>query len=796
MIKKSTLILFVAFTTSLGFAQKKPKDAVAPTSAINTDSIAVLILKNLNTVRTALNLDVLEFDDMLAKASMEQAEDMADRGKADLSNGPTGKRVVKAGGTTNAEELVISMATLKGKTSMTSAELADAIVKKWQSGKKEQALIVNGNFIYASPSIKLDESGKKAYVSVVLGSFNTFNKGAGKKKRKELAVRYTRKNKKIKPADEKACKNCEKFKDYEGLLKGLYVEENKVYLKYSNMKTFGQLISKPTDGLAFDIVQRAQYDKPEYNILDNNLLSKGILSKTVNKAKIASTNRIVSEKKGGKVSELDVCLGKLPKKTIENYEINLLIIQDGKVCKTLMKSYVEQGDQGSNTPLTMLMMPDSNAYFKPPFVPKSDSATLSFTVPFEKNKSEYKAEDMLPFLNSLQEPDFIINGLNIAAYSSIEGDSVSNAKLQKKRSESIIAALGKMQKQNTLSSVKTGDTWELFKMSVEGTKFDTLSKMSKQKAIQEINTKGLSAELEPYLSKQRFGEIKMQVIYDISGAKEEKFCVSKFNQAVKKGDIVKAYKIQYYIGKQVRENKYSPDVFSKMEIPSNAKTSGLLNNQIVLRYMANKYVAQNEDYDQLKKLTTLDPANSYVTFNSIFCALKFDNSIGDAKERAAIQTKIDDLYKANVPKKYVDALNIEWQFKVIEAVDTMSGSAPIIQACNDKIKSFYNLKESTWQNNLKLSYVFAKFKDYKYAANLLSDYVKQDRANEQLLFSYISYCAKVPELIKTHLFVTALQKAEKINHERYCKLFGEPFLTFQVLDNPFVKEDYVKAACK
>jgi hypothetical protein len=396
----------------------------------------------------------------------------------------------------------------------------------------------------------------------------------------------------------------------------------------------------------------------------------------------------------------------------------------------------------------------------------------------------------------LQEPDFIINGLNIAAYSSIEGDSVSNAKLQKKRSESIIAALGKMQKQNTLSSVKTGDTWELFKMSVEGTKFDTLSKMSKQKAIQEINTKGLSAELEPYLSKQRFGEIKMQVIYDISGAKEEKFCVSKFNQAVKKGDIVKAYKIQYYIGKQVRENKYSPDVFSKMEIPSNAKTSGLLNNQIVLRYMANKYVAQNEDYDQLKKLTTLDPANSYVTFNSIFCALKFDNSIGDAKERAAIQTKIDDLYKANVPKKYVDALNIEWQFKVIEAVDTMSGSAPIIQACNDKIKSFYNLKESTWQNNLKLSYVFAKFKDYKYAANLLSDYVKQDKANEQLLFSYISYCAKVPELIKTHLFVTALQKAEKINHERYCKLFGEPFLTFQVLDNPFVKEDYVKAACK
>ncbi len=800
MLKKSALILFVAFITSTSFAQKKSKSESKSQSTVNTDSTSMLILKGLNAIRTGMDLDILEYDSMLVKASKIQSESMAESGKADLSNkgkyATTGKRVVAMGGTKKAEELVLSLSALKGKVPITPAELADAVVKKWQTGKKELTIITNANFVYASPSVKIDESGKKAFISVVFGSFNTFNKGAGKKKRKTLATRYTRKNKKIKPADEKACKNCEKFKDYEGLLKGVYVEDDKIFLKYNNMKAFSQLISKPTDGLAVDVVQSVQYENPENNILDNNLLSKGVLSKTVTKPKIASINRIVPEKKGGKVSELDVQLGKLPKKLTGVYEINLLIIQDGKLCKTLMKSYVEQGDQGSNTALTMLLMPDSNAYFKPPFVPKSDSASLSFTVPFEKNKSDYKEADMLPFLNSLQEPDFIINGLYITAYSSIEGDSVSNVKLQKKRSESIIKALASMQKQGAVTSVKTSDSWELFKLSMEGGKYDTLAKMSKEKAIQEINTKGLSAELEPFLAKQRFGEIKMDVTYDISGAKEEKFSISKFNQAVKSGDIAKAYKIQYYIGKQVREQKYSSEVFGKMEIPDNAKSSGLLNNQIVLRYMANNNTAQGDDYEQMKKLTILDPANNYVGFNSIYCALKFDNSIGDTKERAAIQSKIDDLYKSDIPKKYVDALNIEWQFKVIDAVDTVSGSEPIIQACNEKIKSFYNLKEATWQNNLKLSYVFARFKDYKFASNLLADFVKQDKPNEQLLFSYISYCAKVPELVKTHLFVTALQKAEKANHERYCKLFGEPFLTFQVLDNPFVKEDYNKAKCR
>lgn len=802
MLKKSSIILCLALLTNVSFAQKNDNSETEQTeSTVNIDTTAALILKKINAIRKGLNIDMLEYEPMLAQASAVQTESMAEKGKADLTNSrgkyaTTGKRVIAFGGTKNAEEIVLSLSALKGKIPVTPEELADAVVRKWQSGKRELGIITSGNFVYASPSVTIDETGKKAFVSVVFGSFNTFNKGAGKKKRKELTARYTRKNKKLKAPDEKACKNCEKFKDYEGLLNGLYVEDGKVFLKYNNMKTFGQLISKPTDGLAIDIVQKAQYENPEYNILDNNLMSKGILSKTVTKPKIVSTNRIVSEKKGGKVSELDVQLGALPKKPIGDYEINLLIIQDGKVCKTLMKSYVEQGDQSSNTPLTMLLMPDSNAYFKPLFVPMADSAKLSFTVPFEKNKSDYKEEDMTPFLNSLQEPDFIINGLYIMAYSSIEGDSVSNVKLQKKRSESIIMALAKMQKENAVTTVRTSDSWELFKTSMLGGEHDTLAKMSKDKVILELNTKGLSAELEPVLAKQRFAEIKMDVTYDISGAKEEKFSVSKFNQAAKNGDIEKAYKIQYYIGKQVREKKYSADAFSKMEIPNDPKLSGLLNNQIVLQYIANNNVATIDDHEQMKKLTALDPSNSYITFNSIFCALKFNNSVGDAKERAAVQTKIDSLYSSSIPKKLIDAINTEWQFKVIDAVDTIPGSEPVIQACNDKIKSFYNLKDATWENSLKLSYVFARFKDYKYASNLLADFVKQDSTNEQVVFSYISYCAKVPELMKSHLFAMALQKAEKANHDRYCKLFGEPFLSFQVLDNPFVKEDYNKASCK
>jgi uncharacterized protein YkwD len=800
MIKKTTITLFIALAALTGFAQKKDTKKTETTEqGVNTTEAAKLILDGINRLRIENSIDTLEANETLTKASDIQATDMAKNNKAQLQGSKgkyktTAKRVTAVGGTKNAEEIVLAYSALKGKGPITPKELADAVVAKWKMGKKEIAIIKNGNYVYASPSVELDETGKKVYISVVFGSFNTFNTGA--KKKSELKVPFTSKNKKIKEPDTRVCKNCDKFKDYEGLEKGLYVKDGKIYLKYENLKTLSKLIKKPKDGLAVDIVQRAQYEKPDYNIVDNNLLSKGVLLKTLTSDKLYSKNLVKPEKKGKKVTKLDVQLGILPSGIKGAYELNLLIVQDGKLCKTVMKTYLEQGDQDSNSPLTMLLMPDSAAYFKPPFEPKSESTLLNFTVPFEKNKSDYKEEDMAPFLDALQEPDFFIEGLYITAYSSIEGDAGANAKLQKKRAESIIKALSNMQKEGVVTNVKTSDSWNLFQLEMEGGKYDNLTQMAKEKAIQTINSKGLAAELEPVLAKERFAQIVMDVTYDITGPKEEKFSVSKFNQAVKKADIKQAYKIQYYVGKQMRMQKYTPEALSKLIVPNEAKYSGVLNNQVVLHYMFNNNTPDDEDYEQMKKLATLDPSNNYITFNNLFCAIKLDSTIGDKKAQGDMQSRIDAMYKSQVPKKYVDALNIEWQFKIIDAMDSVEGGEPVIQACIDKIKSFYNLKESSWQNNLKLAYVFARFRDYKFASNLLAPFIKQDKVNEQVLFAYASFCSQVPELIKSRLFVLALEKAEKANHERYCKLFGEPFLTFQVFDNPFVKADYNKAGCK
>lgn len=766
--------------------------------AFSVDSLSLYLMEGINKYRLENKLDTFSRHEILTSAAENHAIYMAKSEKAELTQSKkkyktTGSRVTAFGGTKNAEELVFAQSVEKGKSSMSPKQAAEAILTKWKSGKKERALILNGNFVYASAGASVDAKGKKAYISFVLGSFNTFNTGANK--RKELPVPYTKKAKKLKSFDEKACKNCDKFKDFAGLQQGVYVENNKVYLKYDNIKAFNKLMKGPKDGFAVDIVQRAQYEKDDYNIYDNNLVCKGVLLKRVYSPKFAKKNRAEADKKGKK-NKMDLLLGTIPSKINGDYEINLLVIQNNKVCKTLMRSYVEQNEQASSTPLEMIPMPESVGQ-TPSYEPKSESSVLNFTVPFEKNKYDYKPGDVEPFLKALNEPDFIVSSIFIYAYSSIEGDSIANAQLQRKRGESILTAFKSKQAPSAkiAANVVTKDSWNLFKMSMEGGKYDYLAKMPKKEAIKTINNKGLANELEPFLSKQRFAEIVMDVTYDIAGPKEEKFCIHQFNKAVKKGDVKQAYKIQEYIAKSIKSKKYAEESWKALEIPKDAKFSGLHMNRIYHRYVNNGKVITEEDQAELKQLGTVDAGNPFLTFNNLFCSVRLDSTVGDKGVIETTQKKIDALYSTNVPKKNIDALNIEYQFKVMDAVDTIAGGDVIIQACIDRIKTFYNIKDASWQNTLKLSYEFIRFKDYKFAADLLEPFIKEEKVDKQLLFTYISACAQMPERIKTSAFVTAMSKAKQADPVRYCKLFGAPFLTFQVLDNPFVKAEYVKSKC-
>ncbi len=785
VIFTTLLILF----TSVLFSQKNKYEEGLGDDNFKIEQLPRIILNELNRFRLNKGLDTLEMSDMLSFSAELSSFKMASTGKDKVEPALTAKNLKKAGATKRGEEIAMKAPVSKGRENYKTEEVCKTIYDRWESHPKNLIVVANPKYTLVGISATLDEDGKKVFVSAVFGGYDITNGGVIYKK--ELVVPFNNKSKKLKGPDTKTCKTCERWRNYDLLQKGLYEENGKIYLKYNNSRELRRLLKKATDGVAFDIVQRDQYIKADYNIVDNNLYNKGVMGKVMYRDNFFKKNILLDpkdKKANKKVKGIEVLLGKFNPKITGPFELNLIVIQDKKICKTITRGYYETGKIESNTPIGLLPCKGTTG-LKPPFEPKSESSIISFLIPFEKNKFEFKHEDIQPIIKALNEPDFIIDGLYIYAYSSIEGDSVANARLQRKRGESVVSVLQKTQKNTIKPTIETKDSWGLFLLENEDGKYKDIVALGKQKAIARINgDKKLMDEMEPILAKERFAQIIMDITYDVSGDKEQKFSAVSFARALKAANYPQSYKIMEFLNKRVAENKYPASILDSLKIEENYSNVALVNNRLYYKYLVNNSV-DDEDGATFERLLKFEPTNPILQYNKVFCQLKSDSNAGNAEHQAQIQNVIDGLY-GKLDSNYVNGLNIEWQFKIMEMLDTAENADAKIDACIAKIKSFYNIKDATWQNALKLSYVFTRAKDFKYASGVLEPYIDKPDVTENLIFMYISSASRLPEKYYSRMFARALQVAKEKNPERYCKLFGEPYMTFQVLENPEVKKAY------
>jgi len=782
-----TIILFFSGTA---VSQKKEPNLTSDEN-FKFDSLSKILLNEINRFRQSKNIDSVHLSEMLQFAGELSAEQMSSIGNDKIDRKKTLKNLKKSGATKRGEEITMKASIGKGNNYFKTEEVAKVIYNRWENNPKTLPVLLNPKLTLAGISCALDEAGKKIYVSAVFGGYDITNGGVIY--RKQLAVPFNTRSKKIKSPELRTCKTCEHWRNYDILQKGLYVMDGKIYLKYQNTRDLRRIIKKAKDGLAVDVVQRSQYIYADYNIVDNNLSNKGLMSKIIYRDKFFKKNILLTKDKKAnrKLKSIEIEMGKFNNKITGSYEINLIVVQDGKICKTITRGYVESGDVESNTPVGLMPAINSKG-LKPAFEPRSEGSIITMTIPFEKNKSEFKQQDIAPFIQALNEPDFVIDGLYIYAYASIEGDSATNAKLQYRRAESVAKVLQSFQKNKITPSIQTKDSWNLFMFENEDGKYADLVKLGKQKAIAKINSDNkLKEALEPLLAKERFARIVMDITYDLSGEKEKKFSTVAFNRAVKVDNKKQAHKVMEFIAKRVAEGRYPAGLFDSLKIDPIQKNVELLNNRQYYKYQQTGMIDE-EDYSIFKKLIAIDPSNAVLQYNKVFCELKLDSNAGKIEHQVTVQQIIDGLY-GKLDSNYVNGLNIEWQFKILETLDTLENSAVQVDACISRIKSFYKIKDASWQNGLKLAYVFSRAKDYNYSATVLEPYLKMPKVPENLLFMYISAASRVQEKYYSRTFAKALELAKEINPERYCKLFGAPLITFQVLENPEVKKVYQNA---
>jgi len=794
---RKTLCLGVLFLTLSWYSYSNgPTDKIDPAN-FNTVLFERIVKNWINSYRLNKGLDTLLDHAILVKASKDQAAYMAEIKKTTLeqqgsARRSTGGRVSYYGGTNVAWEIVSYTLGAKKKVLYTYNEVAETIISKILKSKRNQKIVLTPELLYIGIGTAFDSDRKKIYLSMVFGGIKTFN--PGKEWRNILEYKYSTSQRGLKPGNSKNCRSCYRFTDIHQLQQGLYIKGNDIYLKYDDLRKLKRLIRKPVDGFAIDIVQKEQYQCDKANILDHELMSKGILLKPVFQKRILANNI----HKNPRDNRFEGVVGTLPNGKLDllnnEIELNFVVIQNKHFCRSISRSYVEEGDIASFIRLSIL--PDTVTKFDPRrFSPQPERNTLTFNIPFKKGKYRFSQKDIIPFIDALEEPKFHIQSIRIIAHSSLEGDSLLNSGLQVKRAQSIVKAIQKNRKKSYATEIQVSDSWELFKRQVRFTEFAYLALLSKAEVKSKLKDPKFAEKLESVLQKERFAVIIMSVIYDITGENEEQYVLATIRKMVREKDAAQALRLQKYAVSQVRKNRYDHNKLLAIQIPEDMIFVPLILNQI---YLDVAYNHEDTLYkgikDRFETLYNIDPDNQFVLYNRLLTQDIISN-INDSKVLYDIQNKIDHLYQSRIPKKNIDALNLEFQFRLIEALDTADVVHPMVTSSLGRVKEIFNIKGGDWRNGLKLAFIFIKHGDLDYGLKLLSPFINKNGVDEKLVFNYIALAAHFEENIYKKDFLVALRRAREMNPTKYCRLFGNPYLTFQLLDHPKIKKDYCET-CK
>ncbi len=793
------LILFLLLEPSLVSAQQE--DALIKPDDFNYDLFYNIFIKKINDLREKQNRDLIFRNEILEKAAVDQSEFMMKTKKTNLKGSSrkkrtTGDRIKFYGGSTQGQEVVQTTTIGKDvKTFYTYNFVVDDLMAKITKSKKYTEIITNPRAFYAGIGATLDASGKKIFISVVIGGLESLNEG--KKLRRLLTLRYTTKTYGVERGSPKDCRNCERFDDYTALHSGVSIQNGKVLLEYSNLRKLKKLLMTKEDGFAIDIIQKSQYPCDTFNIYDADKQNRGILLKPIYQPDILKHNE-----EPERYNRYSGYIATLPKKVLKNlgdqYEVNLIIIQKGKFCRRLTRTFTEANRTDKIKPIALY--PDTlkkclDCDINDDFVLDSTTKWLSFNIPFDKNKSEYKPKDLEPILQALNEPKYSINEIGIVAYTSLEGDSVKNALLQIKRAKTILQALEKINKVSIIGNIETFDAYDLFKQQVGQTERYLMALMPKQKLIDSLNSsKKMREDFEDLLQAERVTVVKMKVTYATQGDDELAFVVHSIKKAIETNQPEKARRLQVYAIGEAMKGKYLPAKLLSLDIPMKKEYLSLhLNNLFVeSRFNLDDSItyAMTQKLNDLEKL---DPDNLFIRYNKL---IAFVNAgvFKDDKKIEEIQNRIESLRKTKLPKEMIDAINLEFQFKIIDVYDTLETPAAkkFSATAMDKIKNLFSINTNgkKWENGLKLADVFIRHNDYKYATQLLTPFIRESDVDEKLIFTYISCAARNQENWYSPDFRLALSKARELNSKRYCSLFADPYLSIQVLENPLIKKEF------
>lgn len=793
-------LLLVGTTTS--FAQD-----------VDVDSLNNALLSHINKQRQGVGLEDLVSTQVMEDAAQDQANYCAEQKmetsiQKELKKSTAALRVTFFGGIKDGvpQEIIVSENVKNSKgIELGTGDLLAKLIKKLDKATSKK-IYSRADLYYAGVRASYDPISARVYVCVLMGDINIINNAGAHSKDLDKNYKISthafhwwwrrfgcRVNCLFGKCDDGTV--CNSFDDLKELYsrvdidKGFYIKDKKLYLREEYKKYFmseerntTKLISDKNDRLLIYIIEKSQFPcNTSYNISVGASAQSGLQ---------IGLHPITL---GQLTSKGDLAIDKLPEGFSEDFEIGIKVV---KYCDEKIKCEVYDFYDKLNrlkpyfTPVAFeelpLLLDTQTAKTAEPFI---EVKTLTWNIPFERNKFEYKQSDVEPIIDSLNEPKFTIQEIKITAFSSIEGDSVKNFELQQKRAASIVKVLEQQQAGTKIKyTVKQGNSWDIFRRQILLTNYYYLADSSQSYVRMRLNKDTtLSRKIEHLLQAERFASIEMRVSFDLKKLKEDEYWAYRIQKAIEKKDLKRALSNQTALIKLYQAGKVSYERFMAVQIPMEAKYIALLNNKFL--YINNTA----EKLGKFETLRTLDPNNPIIKYNYLALKLNSISALDNDARREELQilsSLFSSLTATAIPVKLYNTLRSRFH--------------PIINdnRKSKKAETYKNIKELS-QSSPVLEAVFladyyADQKRFDLAAQILFDHYADVNDEDSALCR--EYCLRMLYFGKASKneafekqYYGVFKKLQKTNPELFCEIFNKSKVSFKFFENLHVKKLYCDA---
>ncbi|MDN5216102.1 hypothetical protein QQ020_28780 [Fulvivirgaceae bacterium BMA12] len=433
---------------------------------------------------------------------------------------------------------------------------------------------------------------------------------------------------------------------------GVDIEDRAIYFVFPNRAYYHQIFTNDDDGIAINIVAKEHYgcESNEDDISSTELA--GYLLPPMFKNDMAK-NLMVDEP-----GLIKVKYGQIPFEfNAENVECNLLVVKKKFMCGYHSFSHLNYDDW---LLLKTGLYRDSLISSFNPSLRHKLKKTLRFTVPFEKNQSTIKHQDIQPIYDSLTLGRYNITAARVKAYSSVEGPTDKNRALQESRAKSILDALQTFQNSPIAYRVTGSENWSEFARDIKNTRFSYLKKLSKNEVKVALRDEKLSNALEPILKTQRKAVVEMRLEYRIDeNENDAKVLRQYFDQSIRQKQLAEAMYLQELIYSKIKGQLVPDELIDQLEIPESAFFGPLLNNKTIFEY-EHGLVEEGELMRRFKRLESLMPNNPKIKFNITTLNLQQWTHDIELNNREKIRWQIEALEKMDISDKLVERLWINY----------------------------------------------------------------------------------------------------------------------------------------